>query len=164
MAAADAVVEVGAEDFGTLDIVAVAEGADPLTRSGTIDLQGSRIDVSLALVPEAGVNSWVLVHAGYALEQLATVPDLKVVGPADLAIRGGTVSFELGDVHPHDVATILDQEGVAIRAGHHCAKPLMRYLNVPATARASFYVYTTEEDIDQMVVGLHRARELFGLT
>ncbi len=99
----------------------------------------------------------------YALDRLAEVPDLKVVGPTDVAVRGGTVSFELGDVHPHDVATILDQEGVAVRAGHHCAKPLMRYLQVPATARASFYLYTVEEDIDQMVTGLHRARELFGL-
>lgn len=99
----------------------------------------------------------------YALNRLAEVPDLTLVGPTDVAIRGGTVSFELGDVHPHDVATILDQEGVAIRAGHHCAKPLMRYLEVPATARASFYLYTVKEDIDQMVAGLHRARELFGL-
>jgi cysteine desulfurase/selenocysteine lyase len=100
----------------------------------------------------------------YALDRLAEVPDLRVVGPTDVAIRGGTISFELGDVHPHDVATILDQEGVAVRAGHHCAKPLMRYLNVPATARASFYIYTTTEDIDQLITGLHRARELFGLT
>jgi cysteine desulfurase/selenocysteine lyase len=100
----------------------------------------------------------------YALDRLLEVPDLTVVGSRDVAVRGGTVSFELGDVHPHDVATILDQEGVAVRAGHHCAKPLMRYLNVPATARASFYIYTTREDIDQLVTGLHRARELFGLT
>ena len=100
----------------------------------------------------------------YALDRLSEVPDLKVVGSHDVAVRGGTVSFELGDVHPHDVATILDQDGVAVRAGHHCAKPLMRYLQVPATARASFYLYTVEEDIDQMVTGLHRARELFGLT
>jgi cysteine desulfurase/selenocysteine lyase len=99
----------------------------------------------------------------YALDRLAEIPDLKVVGPREVAIRGGTVSFELGDIHPHDVATILDQEGVAIRAGHHCAKPLMRYLEVPATARASFYLYTNQEDIDQLVTGLHRARELFGL-
>ena len=99
----------------------------------------------------------------YALDRLAEVPDLRLVGPADVAVRGGTVSFELGDVHPHDVATILDQEGVAVRAGHHCAKPLMRYLDVPATARASFYLYTVKEDIDQLVTGLHRARQLFGL-
>ncbi len=99
----------------------------------------------------------------YALDRLAEVPDLTVVGPADVAVRGGAVSFELGDIHPHDVATILDQEGVAVRAGHHCAKPLMRYLDVQSTARASFYIYTVKEDIDQLVTGLHGARKIFGL-
>ncbi len=99
----------------------------------------------------------------YALDRLADVPDLKVVGPGDVSMRGGTISFELGDIHPHDVATILDQEGVAVRAGHHCAKPLMRYLDVQSTARASFYVYTVKEDIDQLIIGLHKARKLFGL-
>ena len=74
------------------------------------------------------------------------------------------VSFELADIHAHDLATILDQEqGVAVRAGHHCAKPLMRHLSVPATARASFYVYTVPSDIDALVAGLLRAREIFGL-
>jgi cysteine desulfurase/selenocysteine lyase len=99
----------------------------------------------------------------FALDRLAEVPDLRVVGPTDVALRGGTVSFELGDIHPHDLATILDQDGVAIRAGHHCAKPLMRYLDVPATARASFYVYTNRQDIEQLVTALHHAREIFGL-
>ncbi len=99
----------------------------------------------------------------YARDRLADVPDLKVVGPGDVSMRGGTISFELGDIHPHDVATILDQEGVAVRAGHHCAKPLMRYLDVQSTARASFYVYTVKEDIDQLIIGLHKARKLFGL-
>jgi cysteine desulfurase/selenocysteine lyase len=100
----------------------------------------------------------------YALDRLADLPDLRLVGPTDTSVRGGAVSFELGDIHPHDVATILDQEGVAVRAGHHCAKPLMRYLNLPATARASFYLYTNREDIDQLIVGLQRARDLFGLS
>jgi cysteine desulfurase/selenocysteine lyase len=100
----------------------------------------------------------------YALERLATVPDLCVYGPTDLDARGGAISFTLADIHAHDLATILDEEaGVAIRAGHHCAKPLMRELNVPSTARASFYVYTTDNDIDALVSGLHRAREIFGL-
>jgi cysteine desulfurase/selenocysteine lyase len=99
----------------------------------------------------------------YALERMAEIPDLTVYGPTDLDKRGGAVSFELGDIHAHDLATILDEEGVAVRAGHHCAKPLMRYLEVPATARASFYVYTIKEDIDQMVTALWNARRLFGL-
>ena len=99
----------------------------------------------------------------YALDRLAEVPDLEVYGPTDLDERGGAVSFQLADIHAHDLATILDEHGVTVRAGHHCAKPLMRHLNVPATARASFYVYTVEEDIDQLVKGLHEARTLFGL-
>jgi cysteine desulfurase/selenocysteine lyase len=99
----------------------------------------------------------------YALERLAEIPDLTVYGPTDMTRRGGAVSFELGDIHAHDLATILDQDGVAVRAGHHCAKPLMRYLQVPATARASFYVYSVEEDVDQMVTALWNARKVFGL-
>jgi cysteine desulfurase/selenocysteine lyase len=71
------------------------------------------------------------------------------------------ISFALGDVHPHDVATILDQEGIAVRAGHHCAKPLTRALGVPATVRVSFQVYNTRDDVDALVVGLQRVQEVF---
>ncbi|MGE5732352.1 MAG: aminotransferase class V-fold PLP-dependent enzyme, partial [Gemmatimonas sp.] len=74
----------------------------------------------------------------------------------------GVVSFTVGDIHPHDLATILDEAGVCVRAGHHCAQPLMRRLNVPATARASFYIYNTEADIDALVAGVEHAREVFG--
>lgn len=98
-----------------------------------------------------------------ALERLAEIPDLVVHGPSDPAVRGGAVSFTLADIHPHDLATILDQHGVAVRAGHHCARPLMRVLDVPATARASFYVYNTPEEIDVLVEALHDARRLFGV-
>ena len=101
----------------------------------------------------------------YALERLAGVPDLTIFGPSDVAKRGGAVSFELADIHAHDLATILDEEqGVAVRAGHHCAKPLMRHFHVPATARASFYVYTVPSDIDALVTGLMQARRVFGLS
>jgi len=100
----------------------------------------------------------------YALECLSEIPDLTIYGPTDVALRGGAVSFELGDIHPHDLATILDQDGIAIRAGHHCARPLMKYLDIPATARASFYLYNIPEEIDALVVSLHKARKLFGLT
>lgn len=100
----------------------------------------------------------------YALERLAAVPDLEVFGPRDVERRGGAVSFQLGDIHAHDIATIVDQYGVAVRAGHHCAKPLMRHLAVPATARASFYVYNTNEDVDRLVAALEQARDVFGLT
>jgi cysteine desulfurase/selenocysteine lyase len=99
----------------------------------------------------------------YALDRLTEVPDLKVYGPDDVKLRGGAISFELADIHPHDIATILDQDGIAIRAGHHCAKPLMKYLDVPATARASLYLYNIPEEIDKLVQGLYKARKLFGL-
>jgi cysteine desulfurase / selenocysteine lyase len=99
----------------------------------------------------------------YALKRLADVPDLTVYGPADPEARGGAVSFTLADIHPHDLATILDQHGVAVRAGHHCAKPLMRVLDVPATARASFYVYNVTDEVDVFVDALHDARRLFGV-
>jgi len=110
------------------------------------------------------VRDHELAVTGYALDTLSEVPDLTIHGPRDLDLRGGAVSFTLGDVHAHDIATVLDDEfGVAIRAGHHCAKPLMRQLDLASTARASFYVYTTEADIDPLVAGLHRCREVFGL-
>ena len=124
---------------------------------------GAAVDYLSALSMDA-VRKHELEITRYALDALATVPDLTVYGPADVTKRGGAVSFELADIHAHDLATILDQEqGVAVRAGHHCAKPLMRHLSVPATARASFYVYTVPSDIDALVAGLLRAREIFGL-
>ncbi|MFQ5516263.1 MAG: cysteine desulfurase [Acidimicrobiia bacterium] len=99
----------------------------------------------------------------YALAQLAPIPDLTIYGPADLDSRGGAVSFTLADIHPHDIQTILDEEGIALRAGHHCAQPLMRILHIPATARASFYLYNIPEEVDILVEGLHKARRLFGV-
>jgi len=99
----------------------------------------------------------------YALERLSEVPDLKIYGPKDVTQRGGAVSFELGDIHAHDIATIVDQDGIAVRAGHHCAKPLMKYLGVTATARASFYLYNVPEEVDALVTALMKARKIFGL-
>jgi cysteine desulfurase/selenocysteine lyase len=96
-----------------------------------------------------------------ASERLATIPDVKVHGPPARE-RSGVVSFTVGEIHPHDLATILDEGGVCVRAGHHCAQPLMRRMHLPATARASFYVYSTVADIDALVAGVHRAREVFG--
>jgi len=98
----------------------------------------------------------------YGLEKLLSTPGVRLFGPTDPAERIALFSFELEGVHPHDVATILDAEGVAIRAGHHCAQPLMRRLQVPATNRASCYIYTTTEDIDRMVAALGSARAMFG--
>jgi cysteine desulfurase/selenocysteine lyase len=99
--------------------------------------------------------------ASYALASLTEVPGLKVFGPPPSAERLGPVSFELEGVHGHDVAEILDRHGVAVRAGHHCAQPLMDRLGVAATARASFGVYTIPEEIDRLVEGLVDARRVF---
>ncbi len=101
--------------------------------------------------------------ADYALERLADVPGLRVFGPPRAPERLGPVSFELEGVHAHDVSEILDRHGVAVRAGHHCAQPLMDRLGIAATARASFGVYTTPEEIDRLVEGLHDTRKVFGL-
>jgi cysteine desulfurase / selenocysteine lyase len=96
----------------------------------------------------------------YALPRLEEVPGVKLFGPpADR--RVGIVSFEVEGVHPHDVAQILDWEGVAVRAGHHCNQPLMNRLGVPATTRASFYLYTVPEEIDRLVAGLHKVANTF---
>lgn len=96
-----------------------------------------------------------------ATERLTAIDGVRIYGPTPEE-RSGVVSFTLGDIHPHDLATILDQEGVCIRAGHHCAQPLMRRLGVSATARASFYVYSDESDVDALVRALERAKALFG--
>jgi len=101
--------------------------------------------------------------ATYALERLADVPGLRVFGPEAGEGRGGIVSFELEGIHPHDVSEILDRHGVCVRAGHHCAQVLMERLGVAATTRASFGAYTTTEEIDRLVEGLHDARRIFRL-
>jgi cysteine desulfurase/selenocysteine lyase len=99
----------------------------------------------------------------YALKRLSEISDIRIYGPRDLDKRSGVISFNLSGIHPHDLATILDEEGIAIRAGHHCAMPLMTKLGVAATARASFYIYNSESDIDALVEGLYKARRIFKL-
>jgi len=99
-----------------------------------------------------------------ALERLGDVPGLSIQGPKDLERRGGVLSMTMDGVHAHDLATILDEQNVAVRSGHHCAKPLMRRLGVNASTRASFYVYNEEADIEALVSGLRKAGELFGVS
>jgi len=99
----------------------------------------------------------------YALEGLATVPGVTVLGPLDAASRGGAISFELEGVHPHDVAQVLDSQGVAIRAGHHCAKPAHARFGVQSSSRMSSYLYTNPEEIDALVAGLEYTRSYFKL-
>jgi cysteine desulfurase/selenocysteine lyase len=95
----------------------------------------------------------------YALENMAQLPGMKIYGSAPE--RGGVISFNLGDIHPHDLSHFLDQEGIAVRAGHHCAQPVMRKLNIAATTRVSFYFYNTKEEIDYLIEQLNNAREFF---
>src|SRR3546814_6233550 len=99
----------------------------------------------------------------YALDGLATVPGLSVLGPRDAKLRGGAISFELDGVHPHDVAQVLDSRGVAVRAGHHCAKPAHKRYGVQASTRASSYLYTTPGEIAALVAALEYTRSYLTL-
>jgi cysteine desulfurase / selenocysteine lyase len=124
------------------------------------------LGAALAYLSDIGLDA---VHAheqaitAYALEGLATVPGLRVLGPLDAAQRGGAISFELPGVHPHDVSTVLDTRGIAVRAGHHCAKPAHARYGVQSSTRMSSYLYTTPEEIDALVEGLEQTRAYFGL-
>lgn len=134
--------------------------------AGTPNIEGAvGMGAAVDFLGEVGREA-ILAHerelVGYACARLAEIPDLTIYGPREIAERSGVVSFTLADVHPHDLATILDQSGIAIRAGHHCAQPLMKRLGVSATARASFYLYNTRHEVDRLVEGLHGARSIFG--
>jgi cysteine desulfurase / selenocysteine lyase len=126
------------------DAVGLGAAAEYLDKIGMAEV----LRHERALVSEASVR-------------LAAIEGVTIYGP-DASKRSGVVSFTMGDVHPHDLATILDADGVCIRAGHHCAQPLMRRLDIPATARASFYVYNDTADIDALVDGVLKAKEIFG--
>jgi cysteine desulfurase / selenocysteine lyase len=134
------------------------EGGTPII-AGAIGL-GAAID----FLEEIGMDH-IEKHehhlAAYAMEKMSQVEGMAIYGTKDPAKRAGLVTFNIDDVHPHDVATVLDAEGIAVRAGHHCAQPLMKWLKVSATARASFYIYNTEEDIDKLVSGLVKTKEYF---
>ncbi|HEX4920359.1 MAG TPA: aminotransferase class V-fold PLP-dependent enzyme, partial [Candidatus Bathyarchaeia archaeon] len=97
----------------------------------------------------------------YALKSLHGIKQLKIYGPTEPASRGGVISFNLADIHPHDMASLLDEDGIAVRSGHHCAQPLMERFDLPATTRASFYLYNTEEEIDRLTSSLERAGKVF---
>lgn len=97
----------------------------------------------------------------YAMSRMSEVEGLVIYGPRDVKQRVGVISFNLGDIHAHDLASIMDEEGIAIRSGHHCAQPLMEFLNVPATSRASFYIYNTKEEVDVFISALEKARKIF---
>src|SRR5699024_9571627 len=132
------------------------EGGTPII-AGAIGL-GAAID----FLNEIGMDQ-ISAHeqkiTSYAMERLSSIEGIDIYGPKE---RAALVTFNLNEVHSHDTATILDSFGIAVRAGHHCAQPLMKWLDVTATARASFYLYNTEQEIDRLVEGLTKAKEYFG--
>jgi cysteine desulfurase/selenocysteine lyase len=124
---------------------------------------GAAIDYLQSLGME-NVRDHEIALTEYALNAFQELEELEVFGPRDVSHRGGIISFYSKDVHPHDIGTMLDREGIAIRAGHHCAMPLMGKLAVPATARASFYIYNSEEEVDLLVAALKEALKYFSRT
>jgi cysteine desulfurase/selenocysteine lyase len=128
------------------DAVGLAAAADYLTGIGLDAIRAHERDL-----------------VAYGLPLLAAQPGVTIYGPRDPDQRGGVLSFTIDGIHPHDLGTILDQEGIAIRVGHHCVQPAMRALGVSGTARASVYLYSTREEIDRLVAALAGAREVFAL-
>jgi cysteine desulfurase/selenocysteine lyase len=128
--------------------------------AGAIGL-GYAVDYLSALGMDK-IHAHEQMMTAYALEKLSEVPGLKLYGP-DASQKGAVAAFTLADIHPHDLAQILDSYGIAVRAGHHCAMPLHQQLHIPATTRASFYLYNTPAEVDALVVGLYKAKEVFAL-
>jgi cysteine desulfurase / selenocysteine lyase len=120
---------------------------------------GAAVDY-LSATGMAAIHAHEQYITGYALEALSEVEGLTLYGPP-AAQKGGVVAFTLKGVHPHDIAQILDQDGIAVRAGHHCAMPIHHKLNIPASGRASFYLYTLPEEVDKLVAGLNRVKKIF---
>jgi cysteine desulfurase/selenocysteine lyase len=107
------------------------------------------------------IHAYEASLVAYVLPKLQAIEGLTVYGPQNPDDHTGVIAFNLDGIHSHDVATALDMEGVAVRAGHHCAQPLLNYLDVPATARASFYIYNTKEDADRLVEAIQATKEFF---
>jgi len=134
-------------DAGTpniADSIALGVAADYLDNLGMRNVRAHEVEVT-----------------GYALDRLTSVPDISVYGPLDAEMRTGVVSFNLDGVHPHDAGTILDEAGIAVRAGHHCCQPLHRALDIAATLRASFYIYNSVDEVDALVDALATARKVY---
>lgn len=133
--------------------------------AGTPNIAGAiGLGAAIDYLTEIGMDA-IQAHEAelvdYVFPKLQAIPGLTIYGSQDLSKRTGVIAFNLDDLHPHDVATALDYEGVAVRAGHHCAQPLLRYLLVPATVRASFYIYNTKADCDKLVEAIIKTKEFF---
>ena len=128
------------------DVIGFGAAIDYLTKIGMDNIRQHEIELTK-----------------YALEKFSKIPGLQVYGTKDISKRGGVISFNFADVHPHDVADIIDKEGISLRSGHHCAQVLMERLSVAATSRASFYIYNTKEDIDALIDSLNKVAKVFKL-
>ncbi|HEM6191075.1 TPA: cysteine desulfurase [Streptococcus suis] len=133
--------------------------------AGTPNIAGAiGLGAAIDYLTEIGMDA-IQAHEAelvdYVFPKLQAIPGLTIYGSQDLSKRTGVIAFNLDDLHPHDVATALDYEGVAVRAGHHCAQPLLRYLQVPATVRASFYIYNIKADCDKLVEAIIKTKEFF---
>jgi cysteine desulfurase/selenocysteine lyase len=128
------------------DVIGFGAAIDYLTKIGMDNIRQHEIELTT-----------------YAMEQFAKIPGLQIYGTKDIAKRGGVISFNFADVHPHDVADIIDKEGISLRSGHHCAQVLMERLNVAATSRASFYIYNTKADVDALINSLNIVAKVFKL-
>lgn len=133
--------------------------------AGTPNIAGAiGLGAAIDYLTEIGMDA-IQAHeeelVNYVFPKLQAIPGLTIYGSQDMGKRTGVIAFNLDDLHPHDVATALDYEGVAVRAGHHCAQPLLRYLQVPATVRASFYIYNTKADCDKLVEAIIKTKEFF---
>ena len=116
----------------------------------------------LTKIGMANIHRHEVELTSYLLKGLSEIDDLRIIGPKTTELRGGAISFTLGDIHPHDLGQYLDSQGIAVRTGHHCAWPLTRKLGVPATTRASVYLYNTTDDLDALIAGVQGAQKYFG--
>ncbi|WP_440898169.1 cysteine desulfurase [Amphibacillus sp. Q70] len=156
-------VEFGGEMIDFVDLYDSTWKELPWKFEGGTPIIAGAIGLAAAIdyLTELGLDQIALHEkelVSYAIDQIRTIDGIEIYGPAE---RAGLITFNLTDVHPHDTATVLDAGGIAVRAGHHCAQPLMKWLGVTATARASFYLYNTKQDADRFVAGLQKTKEFF---
>lgn len=157
----------GGEMIETVDMSGTTYAAPPHRFEAGTPMIAEAIGLGAAIDYVSGIGmAAIQAHeqelTNYALDQLLAIPGLKVIGPATPENRGATISFTVKDIHPHDVSQLLDEQGIAVRAGHHCARPVCVRYGIPATTRASFGLYTTTGEVDALVAGLARVQEMFG--
>jgi cysteine desulfurase / selenocysteine lyase len=156
----------GGEMIETVDMTATTFAAPPHRFEAGTPMIAEAVGLAAAIdyVSAIGMDN-IAAHehelVAYALQRLQSIDGLTVIGPKTAESRGATIAFTLAGVHPHDVAQVLDEQGIAVRAGHHCARPVCVRYGIPATTRASFGIYTTTDEIDALVAGLHRVKEVF---